>query len=400
VNRRAHHYVARGPMVRATLAFAIGGLLCSALVVYSKGGPEPPSAGSAGTDQKPEIAKLYEAKCKSCHGANGRGKEMRAALPTMPDFTSAAWQKAQTDKDITGRIADGVDPLMPAFRDKLSEDEMQALTTYLRSFANPAPKKVQADPARRSMAFTFPSRPIAAPPTPEQLYRDSKCVNCHDKDGRGGKVREAMPEIPDFTDGKWQKDRADDALIKSILEGKGKFMVAQKDKLSKDEVKQLVDYVRTFKDAKSAPAEDKPPKPAAFAKDEQKADAVRAGAAVYQEKCLACHGKEGKGGPASAAMPNLPDFTSRAWQNGRTNAQLSVSILEGKGTLMPPFRDHLKAEQVKALLAYLRRFGPNQPATDQGSKASDFEEQFRQLEQELASLRKQLDELNRKAAKP
>jgi len=31
---------------------------------------------------------------------------------------------------------------------------------------------------------------------------------------------------------------------------------------------------------------------------------------------------------------------------------------------------------------------------------SDFEEQFRQLEQELASLRKQLDELNKKAAKP
>src|SRR5260370_37309007 len=99
-------------------------------------------------------------------------------------------------------------------------------------------------------------------------------------------------------------------------------------------------------------------------------------------------------------MPNRRYLTSRAWQNVRTNAQLSVSILEGKGTLMPPFRDHLKAEQVKALLAYLRRFGPTQAPTDQGSNASDFEEQFRQLEQELASLRKQLDELNKKAAKP
>jgi len=400
VNRRAHHYLARGPMVRATLAFAIGGLLCSALVVHSEGGPEPPSGGSAGADQKPEVAKLYDAKCKSCHGPDGRGKEMRAALPTMPDFSSAAWQKAQTDKEIIGRIADGIDPLMPAFRDKLGQDEIQALTTYLRSFANPAPKKMQADPPRRAMAFAAPSRPAAAPPTPEQLYRDSKCVNCHDKDGRGGKVREAMPEIPDFADGKWQKDRSDDALIKSILEGKGKFMTAQKDKLSKDEVKKLVDYVRTFKDAKPAPADDKPPKPAAFAKDEPGAAAARAGGAVYQEKCLACHGKEGKGGPASAAMSNLPDFTNRAWQNGRTNAQLSVSILEGKGTLMPPFRDHFKAEQVKALLAYLRAFGPNQPRPDRAPQMSDFEEQFRQLEQELASLRKQLDELNKKAAKP
>jgi mono/diheme cytochrome c family protein len=394
-------------MVRAALALAIGGLLCSALVVPSEGGPEPPSGGPAGTDQKPEVAKLYDAKCKSCHGPDGRGKEMRAALPTMPDFTSAAWQKAQTDKEITGRIADGIDPLMPAFRDKLDQDEIQALTAYLRSFAKPAPKKAQADPPRRSMAFTSPSRPPAAPPTAEQLYRDSKCVNCHDKDGRGAKVREAMPEIPDFADGKWQKDRVDDALIKSILEGKGKFMTPQKDKLSKDEVKQLVDYVRTFKDAKPAPADDKPPKRAGLSKVEPTADpvakgkaaAVRAGAAVYLEKCLACHGKDGKGGPASAAMPNLPDFTSRAWQNGRTNAQLSVSILEGKGTLMPPFRDHLKAEQVKALLDHLREFGPAQPPPAQGTTASDFEDQFRQLEQELESLKKQLDELNKKAGK-
>lgn len=33
-----------------------------------------------------------------------------------------------------------------------------------------------------------------------------------------------MPELPDFTDPKWQDSRSDAELTRSILEGKGKWM--------------------------------------------------------------------------------------------------------------------------------------------------------------------------------
>jgi mono/diheme cytochrome c family protein len=402
VNGRAYQNLARGPMVRALLALATGGLLGSAIfaVAGNPGGPEPPPAGPVAAARQPEFAKLYDANCRSCHGRDGCGKDMREAVPTMPDFTSAAWQQGQSDKAIAGRIAEGSDPLMPAFREKLTKDEIEALTAHLRSFAAPAKKAPEA--ARRSTAPALPhfSRPAVAASTAEQLYKDGGCVNCHDKDGRGGVVRKAMPEIPDFTDAKWHKDNADDdTLAKSILEGKGKFMMAQKDKLSKDDVKQLVAHVRKFKDAKPADAAKEPPKAEPDPAAGEMTAALRAGSAIFQEKCLGCHGKDGRGGAAGAALANLPDFSSRAWQASRSDAQLSVSILEGKGTQMPPFRDRLKAEQTKALVAHIRTLGPAPSQPDQKTKTSDFEEEFRRLEQEWEALKKQQDELMKKAGK-
>jgi mono/diheme cytochrome c family protein len=364
-------------MVCALLFLATGGLLCSAIAAVVPAKTAPP-ASDPPAPRRPEAAKLYAAKCSNCHGGDGRGKDLRATVETMPDFTSAAWQQKRKDKDISACIADGRDPLMPAFRDKLAKEEIEALTAHVRSLAAAPLKKAPMALAR----FTRPAAgPIAAPPA-EQLYKDGGCVNCHDKDGRGTAVRKAMPEIPDFTDGKWHKDHADDAdLAKSILEGKGKFMTAQKDKLSKDDVTKLIAYVRKFKDAK--PAANKAPEPPA--------------AALYQERCAGCHGKDGRGGEAAAALPNLPDFANPTWQASRSDAQLAVSLLDGKGTFMPSFRDKLKGDQAKALVARVRSFAPNGPQAKNGMKTSDFEEKLRRLEEEFQELKRQQDELLKKS---
>ena len=47
----------------------------------------------------------------------------------------------------------------------------------------------------------------------------------------------------------------------------------------------------------------------------------------------------GKGIEMRPSMPAIPDFTRRGWHDTVTNTQLTASILDGKGTLMPPFRD-------------------------------------------------------------
>lgn len=87
-------------------------------------------------------------------------------------------------------------------------------------------------------------------------------------------------------------------------------------------------------------------------------DESRAAHRLYGQYCVTCHGKDGKGTDMKTAMPSIPDFTDRKWQESVTDAQLLVSILEGKGTLMPGFRDRLSDEQTKDLVTYTREFNP------------------------------------------
>jgi mono/diheme cytochrome c family protein/uncharacterized membrane protein len=77
------------------------------------------------------------------------------------------------------------------------------------------------------------------------IYRQN-CVNCHGKDGSGSRVREVMPQIPDFTSASWQKSHTDVQLALSIREGKGKLMPAFDDRLSPKQAKDLVVLVRSF----------------------------------------------------------------------------------------------------------------------------------------------------------
>ena len=77
---------------------------------------------------------------------------------------------------------------------------------------------------------------------------------------------------------------------------------------------------------------------------------------LYGKFCLSCHGADGKANEMKKVMPTIPDFTSREWQQGVSNPQLTVSILEGKGTLMPGLRDRLSDQQTQALVVYVREF--------------------------------------------
>jgi mono/diheme cytochrome c family protein len=88
-------------------------------------------------------------------------------------------------------------------------------------------------------------------------------------------------------------------------------------------------------------------------------------------------------------MPAVPDFTSRAWQSGHDSAQLSVSILEGKGALMPPWRGKLSTGQARDLVAYVRAFGPADLLAAKATR-SEFGDRFRRLQ-------KRWDELDQKA---
>jgi mono/diheme cytochrome c family protein len=79
---------------------------------------------------------IYQRHCQSCHGANGDGKGEKAAeLSTAPgDFTNAGKMSGLTDGELYWEITEGRRP-MPAFRDKLSEQERWEVVDYIRRFA-------------------------------------------------------------------------------------------------------------------------------------------------------------------------------------------------------------------------------------------------------------------------
>ena len=78
---------------------------------------------------------VFKGHCTPCHGEDGKGK---AAVGT-PDFTSSKIQSSLTDQDILNTITNGrPGTLMPAWKGKLSTDEISAAAAYVRSLGRAA----------------------------------------------------------------------------------------------------------------------------------------------------------------------------------------------------------------------------------------------------------------------
>jgi mono/diheme cytochrome c family protein len=238
-----------------------------------------------------------------------------------------------------------------------------------------------------------------------EVFRTA-CLECHDNDGRGAISRDTLPRIPDFTDAKWHGSRSDAELSRSILDGKGKSMPKMKDKLGTVQVSQMVAFVRGFQGGKQVvPDEEEAPTPAL---DQQRQPAGggqrpapvestaarrpsqpnREASRLFQRFCARCHGTDGKGGNVRDSMAAIPDFSSGAWQAKRRDAQLAVSILDGKGTQMPAFRGKVPANQVREVVAVIRALGPESNRVTSASP-NDFEARFRDLLKEFEDLRQQ-----------
>ncbi|HYR29595.1 MAG TPA: cytochrome c, partial [Thermoanaerobaculia bacterium] len=74
-------------------------------------------------------AAIYKAKCASCHGADGKGQSPMGKKMNLRDLGSPEVQK-QTDKELYDWTADGKGK-MPAYKDKLSADEINALVKHM-----------------------------------------------------------------------------------------------------------------------------------------------------------------------------------------------------------------------------------------------------------------------------
>jgi mono/diheme cytochrome c family protein len=89
------------------------------------------------------------------------------------------------------------------------------------------------------------SAPKATTADTAALYRRN-CKRCHGEDGKGNAIRSQMPEIPDFTRRRWQESRTDAELVASTLDGKGVGMPEFARKISQDQARDLVAFVRAL----------------------------------------------------------------------------------------------------------------------------------------------------------
>jgi mono/diheme cytochrome c family protein/uncharacterized membrane protein len=229
-------------------------------------------------------------------------------------------------------------------------------------------------------------------------------------------VRSKVPDIPDFTNVSWQAQRNEAQMRASILDGKGKEMPAFRDKINKDQARDLAAHVRGFAPQKgkprteeqrgsassnhfdnefqrlqqemneskkqlrelpngstgsqnSKPTESSPrppsPKPAESpprSSPSKPSSPAGAGAPadreLFKQHCVKCHGADGAGRETRRRQPGIPDFTDNSWQARSNDAQLLASILDGKGKEMPPWRAKISEEQAQRLLGHVRAFAP------------------------------------------
>lgn len=100
-----------------------------------------------------------------------------------------------------------------------------------------------------SLAALALSIPAARAADGKTIYTE-QCAKCHGADGKGQTKMGQKLGIKDYTDAKVQADLKDDKACKSIKEGMkdgDKTLMKPNDKLSDDEIKAVVAYLRAFK---------------------------------------------------------------------------------------------------------------------------------------------------------
>jgi mono/diheme cytochrome c family protein len=198
---------------------------------------------------------IYDRDCVACHGPNGKG-----VVPGAPDFTDFEWMAIHAPRDFFQVVTEGKGT-MPSWQGRLTPDERWASIEYLRTFAYEPPASIatvtptQAPPTPSpTQEATKTPMPATATPTAgmpraeaatpggdaasgEQLFAANGCGACHGATGEGG----AGPKLIGLEE--------DDAqLFAAIKNGvAGTAMMAFGDRLSDQEIRDLIAFIRQLK---------------------------------------------------------------------------------------------------------------------------------------------------------
>lgn len=174
--------------------------------------------------QDPKALKLgrsiFSNNCAICHGSSAHG------AIGYPDLSDNIWHWGGSPERVLQTILDGREGVMPVWGTILTgmggEHAVDNTIAYLRSLS---PKNTS--PQNEEM--------VARGKT---LYQ-GVCVGCH---GPGGKGNITMG-APDLTDTYWLYGNSDEALHKTIAEGRNNVMPAHRDLLGETRARLVAAYV-------------------------------------------------------------------------------------------------------------------------------------------------------------
>jgi cytochrome c6 len=84
--------------------------------------------------QAQDAAGLFKSKCAVCHSADGSGTSAMGKQLGVKDLGADAVQK-QSDAQLTDSITNGKGSKMPAYKGKLTDDQIKGLVGYIRGLA-------------------------------------------------------------------------------------------------------------------------------------------------------------------------------------------------------------------------------------------------------------------------
>jgi len=166
------------------------------------------------------------------------------------------------------------------------------------------------------------------------------CAPCHGSGATGSKG------FPNLNDDDWLWGGTLDQIMQTIQYGarsgnskahEGQMLAFGKEGvLKQDQVVTVANYVRSLSGLSTRPGYD-----------------AAAGAKIFADNCVACHGEKGQGNPELGA----PNLTDKIWLYGSDEAILIETITNGRGGVMPAWEGRLDPAPIKAMAVYVHSLG-------------------------------------------
>lgn len=119
-------------MLRMKVVLSLSGVL---LFLATAAGAASGGGSAAADPNKSKLERgraVYTANCGRCHGADGAGHTRMAEMVEPPDMSDPAWQRGRSTSRMVASVANGRGQ-MPAFKKKLSKQDIAAAVAYVRT---------------------------------------------------------------------------------------------------------------------------------------------------------------------------------------------------------------------------------------------------------------------------
>ena len=278
--------------------------------------------------------------CLGCHKARGVGGIIGPDLTQQVDKTKHeySFQNVSGEQTVSNwlkehfRDPEMVSPGSQMLKIDLPEEDLDALATFVMGLSKP---DIPVDYFSVETLKEFKgSRKILEG---SEIYSFT-CSACHGKSGEGKDYKTYETGVPAIMNHDFLRVASEDFILFTLMTGRSLRQMSSWEPLlsgwQKEELGLLVKYLE-------AQNQELPSLEVYY----NGSGLEERGKAIFAEKCVTCHGEEGKGGPA--LVLNQQDFLEKA-----NKKFIAETILKGRNGSGMPAWPGLEKQEVNDLLAY------------------------------------------------